>query len=342
MSGKALPWFVMSALVCVSSFAQEAAQAPENAIPDLEARKESVVTLRRHVAQREERIGELANEILTLDKRLEARVDGIVKMLSEVKDSNESKTRVARSKEEAIAALKRTIDAYVAKRSEIREQMRTSDSPSDREALAGDVKRFDSRISKRVDQIVDLTKSFTQHEDFKKYESTGGGGFWNGTYFDNTRINEDWKQNRRETKYTDAQRKQLTDALRGSIENLKQREAALKAKLAANPGDAEKDFYVLERQEIESLLDQRQKQLVEVIQPEAQPDTKPLGQEQAYQLDRLLEDSRRDLADDFNTILSRYSALIRERTRVKELEDNLKAREAWLKERGVTVQAEEK
>ena len=38
---------------------------------DMEARKASVVTLRQHIGQREERLAEISNDILALDKRLE-------------------------------------------------------------------------------------------------------------------------------------------------------------------------------------------------------------------------------------------------------------------------------
>ncbi|MGC4014051.1 MAG: hypothetical protein QM755_05960 [Luteolibacter sp.] len=311
-------------------------------VMDMEARKASVVTLRRHVAQREERLGEISGEILSLDKRLETKIDGIVKMLSELKDSNDSKTKVARTKQDAIASLKRTIDAYVAKRADIREEMKTTTSSSDRDALAADAKRFDSRISKRIDQIAEITKSMTQHEDVKKYESTGGGGYWNGVYYDDTRISEEWKQNRRDARLSDSQRKDLTDALRDSIEDLKQQESGLKTKLADKPAEAKATVYKMQLEEVRSLIDQRQKQLVDVAKPSEQASTKAIGQEEAYQLDNLLEDARHDLADDFNTILRRYSDLVKERSHVKELEDNLKAREAWLAEKGVTVPADAK
>lgn len=309
-----------------------AQQATESVPMDLEARKASVVTLRRHIEQRQARLSDLAKDIISLDQRVETRIDGIVKMLSEIKDSNESRTKVARTKEEAIEGLKRTIDAYVRKRSEIREQLRTSGSEANREVLASDVKKFDDRISKRVDQIVELSKSFTQHEDVKKYEDAGGGGYgWGGWYQDDTRISDDWKQNRRQATFTDKEKEDLVKAIKESLESLKARQAVAVSKLKENNlGEAQKDFYQAEKEDTSRLLAQREKQLVSLIRPEAQPNTKAIGQDEAYNLDRLLDDERKDLADDFSSILRKYSELANERTRIKQMEDNLKAREEWL------------
>lgn len=328
MSAKIFFSWVSMAMFTGTLLAQ---QTTESVPMDMEARKASVVTLRRHIEQRQARLSDLAKDIISLDQRVETRIDGIVKMLSEIKDSNESRTKVARTKEEAIEGLRRTIDAYVRKRSEIREQLRTSGSDANREVLAADVKKFDDRISKRVDQIVDLSKSFTQHEDVKKYEDGGGGYGWGGWYQDDTRISEDWKQNRRQATFTDKEKEELVKAIKESLESLKARQAVAVTKLKENNlGEAQKDFYQAEKADTSRLLAQREKQLVSLIRPEAQPNAKEIGQDEAYNLDRLLDDERKDLADDFSSILRKYSELANERTRIKQMEDNLKAREEWL------------
>ena len=78
-------------------------QAPEAAQPlDYAARVESVATLKEHIAQREARFEALKKDLLTLDARVEERIDHVVKTLSTLKDSNNSKTRVANLKEEVI------------------------------------------------------------------------------------------------------------------------------------------------------------------------------------------------------------------------------------------------
>ena len=147
---------------------------------DMEARKASVVTLESHIAQREQRLADLGQDIVTLDARIEKRVDELVKMLANLRDSQDSKTRISKVKQEAMDALKRGIGLYVNKRKEIRERVRTGDETS-----LGDLGKFDERISKRVDQIVELSKSFPASQDVDKYKSEGGS-YWNGYYYENS------------------------------------------------------------------------------------------------------------------------------------------------------------
>ena len=92
--------------------------------------------------------------------------------LASLKDSQDSKTKVANIKDEVIEALVRTISLYRQKRVDVFERMRTN-SNVPKEELEKTLKAFDDRIGKRVDQVMELAKSFPGHEDVKKYESYG-------------------------------------------------------------------------------------------------------------------------------------------------------------------------
>ena len=146
--------------------AQEASPEP---VYDLAARQRSIENLERHIGEREERMGELAQDIVALDTRVERRIDRIVEMLQKSKDSKSSKVTVARTKEKAIEGLSKTIEYYDQKRRALREQLR-KETTIPREALTGDVYKFDEKVEKRVEQIIALTKSFTESEDLKKYD----------------------------------------------------------------------------------------------------------------------------------------------------------------------------
>ena len=60
MSKKSLP--IILVLACSPLGFAQTAPAP---VPDLEARKESVVNLEAHIAQREKRLAELGQDIVT-------------------------------------------------------------------------------------------------------------------------------------------------------------------------------------------------------------------------------------------------------------------------------------
>ena len=303
-------------------FAAETATAP--AI-DLEARKASVVTLESHISQREQRLGELAPDIVKLDARIEKRVDELVKMLASLKDSQESKTRISKLKQETMDGLRRGIDLYVSKRKEVREKARTGD-----EAALGDLGKFDQRISTRVDQIVELSKSFPAHEDVDKYQSEGNS-YWNGYYYENSRVSEEWKQGRRDATQTKMQRDEIATAIRETIERLDQRRRTLKDLLANRKStESARKLYLQELGEIDAHTENLNTQLTAVTKANNGSATETASRDDAMELEELLDDARKDLRQDVSTLFRLYDDFARARTQLDALKDNLKARKEWL------------
>ena len=302
----------------------ETTPAPAPAM-DLEARKASVVNLETHIAQREKRLAELGQDIVTIDARIEKRVDELVKMLADMRDSKDSKTRISKLKQEAIEGLRRGIDLYVAKRKEMRERIKAGD-----EAALGDLGKFDQRIFTRVDQIAELSKSFPAHKDVDKYESTGGD-YWNGYYYENSRISDDWKQNRRDNVQGGQTRDETTKAIREGIERLDQRRRSLKDLLAArNLSESARQLYLQELGQVDAYKDRLNTQLVEVTSSSGGSATRASGLDEAIDIEQLLEDARKDLREDVSNLFRLYDEFDRGRFRLNEMKDNLAARKAWL------------
>ena len=146
--------------------------AQDTVVPDIDARRQSVTNLERHIEQRRERMGELVDDIKTLDRRVEERVDEIVETLQQYKDSEESRVRVAKLKADVMAALKRSIDYYGRNRDALKEQLRQANPNVPRENLEKDLAIFDERIEKRVAQITAIASTFTDEKELEKYEVT--------------------------------------------------------------------------------------------------------------------------------------------------------------------------
>lgn len=291
---------------------------------DLEARKASVVNLESQISQRESRLAELGQDIMTLDRRIEKRVDELVKMLADTTDSQDSKRKVSQIKLEAIQGLRRAIDLYSAKRKEMSERIKKGN-----EAALGDLGKFDQRINARIDQIVELSKSFPAHEDVKKYESDGGS-YWGGYYNENTRISEEWKQSRRDDAQGKKQRDEITAAIREGIERLDQRRRSLKDLLAnRNPSDTARKLYDQELGQIDAQTENLQKQLAEVTMSTGGATRQP-SLDEAVDLGELFEDARKDLRADVSSLFRLYDEFDRGRAYLNELKENLAARKAWL------------
>ena len=306
-------------------------QAPEAAQPlDYAARVESVATLKEHIAQREARFEALKKDLLTLDARVEERIDHVVKTLSTLKDSNNSKTRVANLKEEVIDGLRRSITIYRQKRMEIFQRQRKEQIVPEAE-LAANIDTFDKRIGKRIGQIMELVKSLPGYEDVPKYENDGGS-YANGWYEETTRISDEWRQNRRQSAKTDSERRELLAAINKAIDTNDTRRRSYTETLKKTTL-SEKDRSIAQQElgRVDALLEDLKNRRREMALP-GDTATRELGMSEASDIGKMIADSREDLARDFRDIFVKYSDLDQERTRIRGLQNNLKAREDWLKQ----------
>ena len=291
---------------------------------DIQARVDSVANLETHVKQRQQRLAEWGRDIVELDARIEKRVEELVTMLAGVRDSKDSRSKVTQIKKEAIQGLKTGIQAYVQKRKEVRELVRTGDT-----AAIADLDKFDERIIRRVDQIAELTKSIPTHQDVEKYESEGGS-YWNGYYYENSRISDDWKQNRRDSTASNQQRKDTAEALREVIARLDQRRRSLKDLLANRKvTEAAKQLYTRELGKIDAYEDHLQEQLRDVTVSTV-GGGQAIGSGQAHDIEALIEDARRDLREDVARLFRSYDQFVRGRAYVEQLKADLSARKEWI------------
>ena len=332
------PTFLLGSLLALLPLTLLRAQdAPAADTPiDMEARKASVANLELHISQREARLAEWGRDIVELDARIERRVDELVKLLASLKDSQESRTAVTQMKKEAIEGLRKGIELYARKRREVREQIRTGET-----SALGDLGKFDERIIRRVDQIAELSKSIPTHHDVEKYEPDGSGSYWNGYYYESSRISGEWKQNRRDTRASDQVRKQTAESLREGLERIDQRRRSLTAMLAdRTTTDAARQLCQAELGQIDAYEDHLQAQLHEVTTGGG-GGTQEVGRDQAHDIGKLLADARKDLREDVARLFRSYDQFAAGRAYLADLKANLAARKEWLaKHAGETPAAE--
>jgi hypothetical protein len=306
------------------------AAGQESATIDLEARRESVATLKQHLAMREARLAEVAGEIRERGEATDKKIGKLVDMLAGLKDSQSSKRRVSEVKGDAIAGLKRMLDVYKRERNAIVQQLRSDDSvPS--ESLMKDMDTIDKLAEKRVGQIVELVKSMPGGEDVSKYEVDSTAEY-RGVEYENSRISEEWRQNRRDRVESEKQREEAQAALKKAIADIERRRDSLRAQLGAgNLTGAEKELFEQELAHVTALLDVRKNQLLEVAAPSAAGET-PASKGEADDLKDLFRDARRDIAEDFGKTVRLYHAAAAERQKIHAVKENLAAREKWLRE----------
>lgn len=256
------------------------------------------------VKAREHHADVLLQAVRATDKRVESRMQNLMNALKVVADSKDSKTKVARLKEETIEGLKKSIELYQRKRADIQQQIMRPTANLTEDQKKQIRKALDSRIEKRVAQIVELQQSLPAHEDYEKYKVIPGGvGFADSTILKN----EDWEQNRRVTLHTDAVRKQLTEELQRSIARLGDQDRWLRAQLGKNPAAG-----ALLQEEIKrnsDLMSARQGQLDQVLTEPALAG-RAVGKGEADALDKAVSVAVTGIRVELTQLFKEYSDFI--------------------------------
>lgn len=318
-----LPVLIWCAAACCLS-------AQEPAAVDLEARRQSVVTLKQHLEMRQKRLEEVAAEIRDRGQKMDQKIEELVKLLAGLKDSQDSKRRVSAIKADAIVGLKRMIETYKTERRGIVERLR-ADGSAPADALNKDMDVIDKLVEKRAADIVELVKSLPAGEDIAKYEAAGGT-YYDGFYEEETRVSEAWKQNRRDKVESGKIRREVQQALEKAIADLDSRQDSIAAALRS--GDLSEPAMEIQSQElsrVSALLVQRRAQLMDVMLAGEAP-AESASKNEADDLKGMLNDARRDIAADFAKTLRLYRSAAGERDKIFAIERNLEAREKWLSE----------
>lgn len=297
---------------------------------DYPARVQSVEKLKNYIAQREARFETLKQDLLAMDGRVEKQIEDIISNLSSLKDSNDSRTRVANMKEDVIEGLMRTIWNYKQKRAGVFERMR-KESNIPPEVLNKNMKTFDDRIAKRLQQVMELAKSTPGHQDLNKYESYGDS-YYNGYHHENSRVSEDWKQNRRDGTSGETMRREVLQEIEKALERNESQRRSI-ADILANRklSDAEKALQQQELGRLDAAIDTLESKRRELVLPSGGA-THEIGGDEARDAEQMLDDARRDLSRDFSDIMRSYAELDAERTRIFDMKKNLALREQWLKD----------
>lgn len=271
---------------------------------------------------RKQRVDLLRGEIKQIDTRIEARLDLIVDSLSSIADSKDSRTKVARMKEDTMKGLKKTIDYYDQKRATFREELRNPQTALTAEDKQKIVNAFSTRIEKRTKQILKLSESMPEHREYERYKATGSN--WSGTTYE---LSDDYEQNRRMMSHSGVQRRAIVKQLDDSIARLNRMGRDLRAQLAATTDPAQQKERTAEIARNDALIAERQKQKVEVLNADTKGG-RSVGNGEANDLSQAMKKTIDGARADFTTLFQRYNSYVAEMTQLRATEKTLAAARA--------------
>lgn len=287
---------VIFAVLCVAPVVLSAQPSPSPAPPN--------AALAGVVKARENRVNLLLEELRSSDKRIESRIDTIVSGLTRIQDSRDSGTQIARLKEDTMEALAKNVQTFQRKRAALVEEMRRPTLRITLDQKKKMIAIFDQKIEKRVSQILALQKSFPTYKETDRYTVVGGGD--DGPYFAQ---NEAWKQNRRMSQQTDAQKEKVVDGLKKSIARLESQKSQLKGRLSAGISPLEAQFVNEEIVRVDGLLADRRSQLAEAYEGTTGAG-RGVSQREATDLNKTVREASEGLQRDINALFSTYSQFL--------------------------------
>lgn len=265
-------------------------------------REQYAEVLAAEAAKAQERVQACTQQMMALDKDIEARIDRIVKLLASIKDSTDSRGRVRVSKDKAIEGLKKSIAYYARERDKRNQAMIAPGMASASEDLSKDVGALNARIDKRVDQITALAASMSQHEEFNRYER------YRDSEFDGAETKE-FRRNASDVSASAKTKAELIEDLKAGIDKQTREIAALRETLRTTT-DAGRRGLIQEQIETKEEIIADRREDAQKLLATSGTQAKPVSSKGAFEIDKLLAEMTRDLQSDFR----RVQMLVSERT----------------------------
>ena len=297
----------LAVLIGASAHAQPVEGAAGNPAPDAAAallaqRKQYAEAINAEAAKSQERLETINQQLRTLDKDIEARVDRIVALLSTIKDSSDSRGRVRRMKDKAIMGLRNSITYYARERERRNETLAAGGPAAAKEGLAEDVGVIDKRLDKRIDQILKLSSSMTQNEEFGRYER------YRNDEYDYTTETTEYRRYEKDVDGSVKTKADVVKDLRSAIDKQSRSIKELQEQLRLTADPQRKERIQDQIAEKEEIVAERQKQIEELLTAPA-PAAKAVSSKGAFEVDKLLAEMTLDLQSDFRT----FQRLVSER-----------------------------
>lgn len=307
-----------------TSFAQNSTPAPASA-----STAAQIASLEKLIAAREKRATELANDMLAIDQRTESRVESILQSLEGVTDSRQTRDKVAEVKRLAMVSLRKCTKHYESDRKATGAEIAKTDPRVSRKELFGDLGRFDKRIEKRLDQVIRLTSSLQQPEDYERWSYKHESGLGKAGQIGDTQ-DPNFYQNRRTAKLTGKMREHLKGEFKQGITRMESANRGLRNKQLSPTVSAE--YRAILEEEIlanQDRIDAFKADIAKVTAPE-KIETTPIDRDQNDALEDLVRDMAEDLERDCDAVFRTYRELNVERKTIKTLREQLEAQKKLL------------
>lgn len=283
-----------------------------------------VTNLSVAITRQEAKVQALVNDIVNTDQAIQETASQIMTILTPMKDSEKSGTRVAALKQETLDRMFAAVQQYAKRRAEFSEVLRVGAEGVSRDRLFKAQSGFDARIDKMVDEMLGLALSMETDQGHERYRVKSTGWGWT------EETNPAYTHNQRTRAKTREARTEISKALEESIGRLQRQADGLVEELRRGEGsDEDRAKTEADLARVQRLLDEREAQAELLDAAEAPEAKRAVSREQAGKTEELVEELFTQARGDFQRMLSRYAEF---KTQVRTLA-SMRRRLAEVRER---------
>lgn len=267
-------------------------------VEKLESRKEKIEEAKTKADVRIQRVGIQAKR---LDKETERLISNILKLFQSARDSKDTSTKVLRHKKQLIEGLKENARLYNKVKEEVDAQLKITGVDYGQE-LVKFHKWLNDRITKRITQITEMTKSFDNFQD--KYD-------------ENNR-DDDYRKERNNAKKGEREKGRIVKEMNEAIEKIRKEIKGLEDEMNSMESSREVKVLSLEIETAHKNIEKLESSIQEILSE--QNSTKKIGKEAERNISQQLtlnsvklKTNMRAMVSHLNTIvkLAKYRAKLR-------------------------------
>jgi len=293
---------------------------------------QQIEIIKRQIQNAEERVEVQTQSVLSLDRQVESQINDVITLLTTIKDSPDSKTRVTALKKDIIEGLERSIAFYRQRRTERIEALRTGYSREPNAQADQAMNFLEEKMDKRVDQILQVTASLTDHTDWKRYEDQYGRGdtYRNDDEYSSRdeRVSNAYDRHERAVDQGEREKQAVSKDLKEDSERLRRETDSLRQSLANARTDEARQRTEDQIRKNEETLAKRREQSRNLLIADGKP-AKPVSQYVAFETEKTVDDLVRDIQRNHRELVQLASERKNSAMRLKQWQERLRAAQAY-------------
>ena len=291
--------------------------------------EQQVEWLRRQAHRAEEQVKTKTDGVLDLDRQIEAKIDDVVELVTSIRDSTDSKTHVTGVKKDIIDGLQNSIAFYRQRRAGRIAALRTGASAEPADYNDGAIRFLDDRVDKRVEQILEVTASLTQHKEWKRSEKHYRSKDYDGGNRSSDVETTEYRQYDKNRSQSEREKTDVAEALVQDADKLTAENRSLRQSLAYVKTDEAKARIEAQIKRNEETAEKRRGQVRSTL-TDAKAPGKSLSRQAAFETGRWISDLVQGIGKDHRELVRLATERKQSVAQLKLWQDRLSRAEAAL------------